>query len=112
MALRMARPVRLKSSRKGYFRQRIPTDLLAKARGSTIIVPVGPDKTRIVIGNNAVEVKFSLGTSEQRETKSRHTAAADYLSKYWDALRNGPTKLTHKQTVALAGEAYADFTRS
>lgn len=73
---------------------------------------LAPDKTRIVIGNNAAEVKFSRGTSDQREIKSRHAAAADYLSKHWAALRNGPTKLTHKQTVALAGEAYADFTRA
>lgn len=79
MALRMARPVRLKTSRNIYFRQRIPADVLDKARGAAVVVPLSDDKSRIVIGGTASEVKFSLGTSDPRQAKSRHSAAADYL---------------------------------
>jgi len=111
MALRMARPVRLKNSPNVYFRGRIPADVLAKARGTTIIVPVGPERLRVKVSKTAVELKFSLGTSDKREGALRHAAAADYVLKYWDALRRGPAKLTHKQAVALAGEIYADLTR-
>jgi hypothetical protein len=37
---------------------------------------------------------------------------AAYLSRVWEPLQNGPQKLTHKQAVSLAGEAYRRFTEA
>jgi hypothetical protein len=50
-----------------------------------------------------------LRTKDQREAKERHAVADAALRRYWDAQRNGPTRLTQKQATALAGTLYALF---
>jgi hypothetical protein len=54
-------------------------------------------------------VKFSLWTSDQTLARSRHRAVAEHMSNWFDTLRTGVTTLTHRQTVALAGELYQDI---
>ena len=55
MPLRMARPMRRKESSLIQFRQRIPADVLTKARGLSLVVPIGV----VTIGPSARDVKVS-----------------------------------------------------
>ncbi|MEH2472891.1 GH24 family phage-related lysozyme (muramidase) [Nitrobacteraceae bacterium AZCC 2161] len=56
---------------------------------------------------SAQAVRFSLRTSDPTETKTRQAIAAAFLEGVWAALRNDvPTKLSHKQATALAGQLY------
>lgn len=86
--------------------QRIPADVLAKARGSTLAVPVGEGTVAVTISAKAKDVRVSLRTRDPAEAKVRQAAATAYLGTVWEAFRQGPRRLTHKETVALAGEAY------
>jgi integrase len=88
------------------FQQRIPKDVLAGARGAILTLPIGDKLVTRQITDKAIFVKISLGTREPSEAKIRHTTIAAYLEGVWQALRNGPTELTHKQSVALSGEIY------
>ena len=52
MALRMARPIRFKSSSSVRFRERIPCDVLAKAKGMSLALPVADDLAHVTVGPN------------------------------------------------------------
>lgn len=106
MLVQMARPMRRKGSSFHQFRKRIPQDVLDKARGTVLALPIGDEVIHSTIGQKAVEITASLRTRDPREAKERQSALLSYLDRHWQSLRNGPTPLTHKQTVALAGEAY------
>ena len=110
MALRMARPTRIKSSSSVYFRERIPSDVLAKAKGMAFALPVGDELAHVTVGPNAATIKVSLRTSDDRLAKDRQRQVGAYLSRCWESLRKGPARLTHKETVALSGEVYKAFT--
>jgi integrase len=109
MPLPMARPVKIKDSPNRQYVARIPRDVLDKARGQTVAVEIDGRQVSFRIGPNAQVVKFSLRTSDQTLARSRHRAVAEYMSNWFDALRTGVTTLTHRQTVALAGELYRDI---
>lgn len=109
MAFRMARPMRRKGTTYIQLRKRIPSDVLLKARGAVLMVPVGDEARRIIVGQKAETVAVSLRTREPREAKERQAIAIAYLDSFWQSLRTGPVSLTHKQTVALAGEAYREL---
>lgn len=102
----MASPMRRKGSTFIQFRKRIPKDLIGKARGTTLAIPIGDEALHIVVGDNAVEITGSLRTRDPREAKERQAIALAYLESVWKSLREGPKRLTRKQIVALAGEAY------
>lgn len=106
MLWRVVRPMKRRESSKQYFRQRIPIDVLARARGAVLSLPIGDEVVHKTISANATDVKISLRTSDPSATKIRQGQVAAYLESYWQSLRNGPTKLTHKQCVALSGELY------
>lgn len=91
------------------FRRRIPRDVLDKARGQTLTVPVGGRTVHRVVGPKATELTFSLGTRDPGEAKSREAQAISYLDRMWEALRSGTTSLTKRDAVALAGELYRDW---
>jgi integrase len=112
MALRMARPTRIKSSSSVYFRERIPSDVLAKAKGMAFALPVGDELAHVTVGPNAATIKVSLRTSDDRLAKDRQRQVGAYLSRCWESLRKGPARLTHKETVALSGEVYKAFTEA
>jgi hypothetical protein len=57
MALRMARPTRIKSSSSVYFRERIPVDVLDKAKGMALALPVGDELAYVTVGPNAATIK-------------------------------------------------------
>ncbi len=71
MPLRMARPMRRTESSFIQFRQRIPADVLAKARGLNLVVPVGDQSAAITIERKAQDVKVSLRTRDPDEAKER-----------------------------------------
>lgn len=114
MAYRIVRTMRRPESTQEHFRQRIPTDVLDKARGRSLAIPVGSDTVVKTIGQAAREVKLSLRTGDRKEAKIRNAQVAAYLEAFWQSLREErePTKLTHKQAVALAGEFYRAFTEA
>jgi len=94
------------------FRKRIPQDVLSKARGKALAIPVGEEICNAVIGEKASEVTVSLRTRDPREAKERQAAALAYLDSVWQSFRDGPKRLTQKQIQALAGEAYRELVAS
>jgi len=109
MLLRVVRPMKRRESSKHYFRQRIPLDVLEKARGLTLSIPLGEKSVKRKVAPKAVELKISLQTSDPSEAKTRQANIAAYLEGIWKALRQGPERLTTKQVVALSGELYHIF---
>lgn len=94
------------------FVQRIPADVIEKVRGTELAIPVAGRVIRKRISQSAPDIRLSLGTPDRAEAKERHAAVANYLQGVWQAARNGPRRLTHKETVALAGEAYRTWTEA
>jgi len=84
-----------------YLRVRVPSDVAKAADRSEIAVPVGD---RIVVAKVGDVVKVSLRTKDAAEAKRRFTQALAAVESHWEAWRNGPSTLSHKQCVALAGE--------
>src|SRR5690349_5424529 len=100
MALPMARPWK-RNGGVYYVRERIPADVRNKARGHTLTLPQEAGGSVLTVGESADTVKASLRTREPAIAKQRHAAALAFLKRYWQALREGPRHLTHKQVVAL-----------
>ena len=109
MTFRVVRPMKRPETSNPTYRRRIPKDVLAKARGMSLNVPVGEKVVQITITERTDTIKVSLGTSDPHEGKIRHANIDAYLEGFWQSLRSGPTSLTHKQTIALAGELYHTF---
>jgi integrase len=106
MVLIMARPWRNPTSGIYYLRMRIPRPLLAQARGTTVSLPIGTERTTVILSDT---VKASLRTHDAGEAKLRYAAAAASLSTHFEALQSGPVQLTKRQIVAIAGTVYADL---
>ncbi|WP_342028053.1 DUF6538 domain-containing protein [Afifella marina] len=102
----MASPRRNPTTGIYELRKRVPADLREKARGRMITLPVAGEPRRVRAG---AEVKVSLSTREATEAKKRFREAEVALEGFWEALRNGPQKLSHKQALALAGEVRAEW---
>lgn len=86
--------------------QRIPADVIGRARGLSLSIPIGDTFVTKVISAKDVDVRVSLRTREPQEAKVRQGVAVAYLEAFWRSVREGPTRLTHKETLALAGEVY------
>jgi hypothetical protein len=84
-----------------YLRIRVPNDIVAAAKGTVVAVPVGDD---LVTGKVGEVIKVSLKTKDPTEAKIRFLQAHAAIIAHWEALRHGPTRLSHKQCLALAGE--------
>jgi integrase len=108
MVLKMASPWQDPKSGIFYLRVRVPADLLPKVKGDLISLPVGGRATQTRVGD---VVKLSLRTREPREAKTLFAAAHVALNDYWTAIRKGPSSLSQKQAVALAGELYRAFVK-
>jgi integrase len=99
--------MRRDGSRNSLFVQRIPVDVRDKAIGNRLAIPLGDGFVFVTPSAGAQAVRFSLRTSDPTETKTRQAVAAAFLEGVWSALRNDvPTKLSHKQATALAGQLY------
>jgi hypothetical protein len=107
MLYRLVRPMRRKESSSPYFVQRIPSDLLEKARGLRLNVPLGDEVIPLTITPRAETVRLSLRTRDPSLAKVRHAQVAGYLENVWSALRTDTlVSLTHKSATALAGDVY------
>lgn len=103
----LVRPVQRRGSSNQQFVQRIPVDLKGRLAGTKLSIPLGSEFVELVVSPKAAAIRFSLRTSDPTEVKERHAAAAGYLARYFDAVRNDtPLTLSHRNAVALAGEAY------
>jgi integrase len=86
--------------------QRIPADVAAKVRGLTLAIPVGDTVATIVVTPTRKDIRTSLRTRDPQEAKARQAVAMAYLEGVWESVRKGPKRLSHKETLALAGEIY------
>ncbi|QND73994.1 tyrosine-type recombinase/integrase [Tardiphaga robiniae] len=99
--------MRRQSSRYPLFVQRIPADVREKAVGNPLAIPLGDGFVFVTPSGIAQAIRFSLRTADPSEIKTRQAVAAAFLEGVWAALRDdAPTKLSHKQATALAGELY------
>lgn len=103
MGLRMPGPEKHPKTGVYYFRQRVPTNLVALARGNRITVMISESPKTIKIGD---AVKVTLNTKDPTTAKARYREVDTWLQGYWQSLLAGPQRLTPKQSLALAGEAY------
>lgn len=107
MPLSMPRPMKRSGSSVHHLIQRIPADVLAKARGRRLAVPVGDETAALTLSERAVDVRVSLRTRDPAEARARQTKALAYLQGVWQALRAAsPVSLTQRQATALAGRFY------
>ncbi|PWR24416.1 DUF6538 domain-containing protein [Zavarzinia aquatilis] len=112
MLFRLVQPMKREGSNNRYFRRRIPADILERARGLTLVIPVGKEAVSVSLTAAPTHVKVSLRTADPSEVKARHGAVAAHLERIWQGLRNGPRSLTNKEAVALAGEIYRRWTEA
>ncbi|WP_147276124.1 DUF6538 domain-containing protein [Pelagibacterium lacus] len=106
MALAMPSPYKHSSTGVYWLRQRVPAKHKAQARGQTVSVMIGGKLSRAKLGD---EVKVSLGTKDPAEAKRLTAEVLPQFNAIWDSFANAPARLTHKQIVALSGEAYRAF---
>lgn len=107
MLFRVVRPMKRDGSRIPIFVQRIPADVMSRAVGTRLAIPLGDGFTFVTVSASAQSVRFSLRTADPSQVKSRQAIAAAYLENVWTALREDtPVKLSHRQATALAGELY------
>jgi integrase len=107
MLFRVVRPMKRDGSRIPIFVQRIPVDVMSRAVGTRLAIPLGDGFTFVTVSTRAQSVRFSLRTTDPSQAKTRQAIAAAYLEGVWTALReDAPAKLSHRQATALAGDLY------
>jgi hypothetical protein len=104
MGLRMPQPTLI--GNRYYLRVAPPADLAKAVKGQLISIPIDGAFKSVRIGTH---VKVSLGTSDLAEALKRYLPAYQAVLTHWEAVRNGPQKLTHKTLFALAGQIRADW---
>lgn len=109
MVLRMAKHARRDDSSQHQFRIRTPLDIIDKVRGKLVVVElpaVRSEPEHLVSATIGDDVKFSLRTRDGDVATARRLHVLAHLAKRWDAARAGPSPLSQKQIVALAGDVY------
>lgn len=110
MRLRLVRPMASKGSPNAHFVKRIPTDLLSRLVGKTLVIPLAEGSVTFTVTSSTQSIRFSLRTSLPSEVRVRQAEALSYVEQYLEAVRNGrPIQLTHRQITALAGEFYKSW---
>nr|WP_170952601.1 DUF6538 domain-containing protein [Rhodobacter sp. JA431] len=79
---------------------------MSKVRGTTLQIELDGRPVRVSVGE---DIKLSLRTRDTAEAKRRHASVLAQVNAHWDAVRAGPKPLSHKDTLALAGEIYRTF---
>ena len=115
MVLRMAAPVRRKTTSFLQFRKRIPADLRGRAGGTPLVVefPAAGDEPASVVNASVgkSEVVFSLRTRDPVVAKARQAIALAAVDRAFNGLRiAAPTTLSHRDATALAGDVYRAIT--
>ena len=104
MVLRMTRPITRKGTVNASFRKRIPADVKR-------ILDALPSRYRPEGWGKKGEIVISLRTSDRRTIPGEHARIAAEVEERFRSLRSGVQALSHKQAVALAGEAYRELAR-
>lgn len=113
MVLAMPRPSARSGSSFLAFKKKVPADLRAVAKGTRVVVTfeaMGADAkhtAEATIGRDVIG--FSLRTRCPNVAKVRQGVATSVVESVFARLRDGPKPLTHRQIVALSGEAYRLF---
>jgi integrase len=102
----MPRPYKHKVTGVYWYRQRVPAKVLSVAKGQTVSVIVSGTVLRRTVGN---ELVVTLATKEPAEAKLRASAVQSQFDAIWSAFAKSPERLTLKDIVALAGEAFRGF---
>lgn len=89
-----------------WFRQRTPVAVKTAAKGQIAHLTIAGLPIRRTIG---AELAVSLSTKDPAEAKRRAAEALVQFDAVWASFANPPAKLTFKEIVALAGEAFRAF---
>lgn len=106
MIIGMSRPWRHPQSGVFYYRARLPAELLATHRGTSINVDVAGELTTVRLGNI---IKVSLRTKENGEARLRHTSVQSQLEQRWASAKGKAVRLTKIEISGLAGIWYRDL---
>jgi integrase len=106
MVLSMPRPYPHPTTGVYWYRQRVPKALAAVAVGKTVSIAIDGKLSTPKIGSH---LTISLGTKDQAVAKGRSGEAQAQFDLVWQSFTNAPVRLTHRQSVALAGEIYRAF---
>ncbi len=116
MVLIMARPRNRSGSSKRQFRKRVPSDVLAVARGEEISFGLPKahtgDERIFVQAKIGTHVEFSLRTDDASLVRLRHGVALEQFERACAAYRAGPRALPNKRRIELAGILYRDLAAS
>ena len=94
------------------FLMRVPLKILARVKGRTLPIslpPSGEEEPVLVSAKIGDLVKFSLRTRDLNVAKAREAVARSELHKLFNAVGRGPTTITYRQMVGLAGIVYRLF---
>lgn len=115
MLFRLVRPMKRHGSSQHQFVQRIPRDVMSHVVGMKLRIPLGDGFVEKTISPKAQDIRFSLGTANPPDVKTRTALAQAYLESVWEGVRNardnGPVRLRQDQIAALSGELHAIFMR-
>jgi integrase len=94
------------------FLMRVPLKLLPRVKGRTIPISLPPsgDEPPVLVSTKIGDfVKFSLRTRDPDVAKAREAVARSELHKLFNAAGRGPTAISQRQMVGLAGIVYRLF---
>ncbi len=100
----MPSPVQI--GKRFYLRVRVPKDLASQLLGRIIFLPVAGVYRGVKVGSS---IKLSLDSNDSSVAKARFSEAFAALQGVLLAANSGPTALSHKQLLALAGEIRSIF---
>lgn len=106
MVLPMPSPYKHKITGVYWLKQRVPSGLVASAKGKMVIVTVAEAPCSVKLGEY---LKVSLRTKDPSEAKRRGNDAQSQFDLIWQSFTDAPARLSHRQIVALAGEVYRMF---
>jgi hypothetical protein len=82
--------------------------VLDRLRGKRVLLHLshraGPPFVKVI--KVGIEIAFSLGTTDSFVATARQDDALDHLRRLFDLTAAEPVTLSHKNMVALSGEAY------
>lgn len=106
MVLFMPRPFQHPATGVYWYRQRVPSKLISVAKGQTASITVHEGVFRRTIGD---ELVVSLATKDPSTAKLRAVQVQMQFDALWASFANPPSRLTLKEIVVLAGEAFRAF---
>lgn len=92
------------------FNRRLPGDLAGRFAGRVVVLEFPamanvPGRT-VTARLSRSHVRFSLGTTDEHVARQRTAHATAHIEKLYDELRRGPSRLDHRDIVALSKDIY------